>query len=228
MKFKLTNSRQKISDLEYINDLRAVANRLGKNSLKQRDYCKDNGAKYHVKSAIARFGSWDNTLKKAGLKGGKSLKGMEYGEKEIKEEVLLADLVRVSTELNKENISCNDYNKLGKFTSVTMRARFGSWNSAKVKANLTITYKADNSIEDLFKNILELWTLFGRQPKFGEVISPNSKYHGATYARRFGSWGGALEAFVEYINNEEEYSEPDTSNLPLTPIVAPQKSEQNK
>lgn len=49
MKFELTNSRHKISDIEYINDLRNVANNLGKDSLKQRDYCKNNGAKFNVK-----------------------------------------------------------------------------------------------------------------------------------------------------------------------------------
>lgn len=228
MKFELTNGRHRISDLEYINDLRAVANRLGKNTLKQRDYCKKNGAKYNVQSAINRFGGWDNTLNKAGLKGEDSLKGMKYGEKEIKEEVLLADLVRVSKELNKPNISCNDYIRLGKYTVVTMGVRFGSWNKAKERAKLKITKKADNSNEDLFNNILELWTLFGRQPKFGEVVSPNSKFHGATYARRFGSWRGALEAFVEYINKEEETVDTEEDNPELIPITTAKATKPKK
>lgn len=204
MEFKLSNGRHRITDLEYLNDLRAVANRLGKNTLKQRDYSKENGAKYNVSSAINRFDGWDNTLKRAGLKGEDSLKGMKYGDKEIKEDVLLADLVRVTKELNKQNISCNDYDKFGKYTYQTMRARFGSWNEAKQRAKLKVTKKADYTEKELFKNILELWTLLGRQPKYGEVISPNSKYHGSTYARKFGSWRSALEAFVEFINNEEK------------------------
>lgn len=207
MKFELTNARHKISDIEYINDLRLVANNLGKDSLKQRDYCKKNGAKYSVNSPIKRFGDWDSTLKKAGLKGEKSLKGMEYGEKSIKDEVLLDDLVRVANELKNPNITISDYEKLGKFTHVTMGVRFGSWNKAKEKANLEVIYKINNSNEDLFKNILELWSHFGRQPKYGEVISPLSKFNGSTYARRFGSWQRALEAFVDYINNIEDDSE---------------------
>jgi hypothetical protein len=219
MKFELTNGRHKISDLEYLNDLRKVANNLGKNSLKMRDYCKENGANFSITGVTKRFGNWATILEKAGLKGEDSLKGMKYGEKEIKEEALLADLVRVSTELNKLNISCNDYDRLGKYTVVTMRDRFGSWNKAKEKAKLKITKKADNSIEDLFNNILELWTLFGRQPKFGEVVGPNSKYHGATYTRRFGSWGSALKAFVEYINKEEEtVITEEKTNSELIPI----------
>jgi hypothetical protein len=207
MKFELTNSRHKISDIEYINDLRNVANNLGKDSLKQRDYCKNNGAKFNVKSAINRFKSWDNTLKMAGLKGEKSLKGMEYGEKSIKDEVLLADLVSVAKELNNPNISINEYKKYGKYTHVTMGARFGSWNQAKEKANLIVVNKRDISNKDLFNNIFELWTHFGRQPKYGEVISPLSEFHGSNYAKRFGSWQLALEAFVDYINNIEDDSE---------------------
>jgi hypothetical protein len=218
MKYELTNMRIKISNIEYLNDMRSVANNLGKNCLKQRDYCKNNGAKYSLSSAIKRFGNWDTLLKKAGLEGEKSLKGMEYGEKEIKDEVLLADLVRVATELNNPNIAISDYEKYGKYTHVTMGARFGSWNKAKIRANLEVTNVVNNSVEELFQNILELWTKLGRQPKFGEVIAPNSKFHGATYARRFGSWRVALEAFIEYVNFDNSFEEQGDDKLDLIPI----------
>ncbi len=224
MKFELTDLRQKFSDEDLINDLRTVANNLGKNSLKMRDYCKDNGAKYNSKTAIKRFGNWDNTLKKAGLEGEKSLKGMEYGEKEIKDEVLLADLVRVATELNNPNITISDYEKYGKYTHVTMGVRFGSWNKAKEKANLEVTYVINNSNEDLFQNIVDLWTLLGRQPKYGEVISPNSKFNGSTYARRFGSWRAALEAFIEYVNLDNSTEESEETNSQLIPLNVSSKN----
>lgn len=202
MKFELTNLRQKISDIEFINDLRTVANNLGKTSLKQRDYSKKNGAKYSINAVTKRFGNWKSVLDKANLDGEKSLKGMEYGEKSIKDEVLLADLIKVSNELSNPNITITDYERLGKFTAQTMHARFGSWNKAKQKANLEVTYVVNNSTEELFQNILELWTLLGRQPKYGEVVHPNSKFNGSTYARRFGSWRAALEAFIDYVNSE--------------------------
>ncbi len=218
MKFKITDLRQKFSDEDLINDLRTVANNLGKKSLKQRDYCMKNGAKYNLKTAIKRFGNWDNTLKKAGLEGEKSLKGMEYGEKSIKDEVLIADLVRVANELNNPKITVKDYDKFGKYTAVTMGVRFGSWNKAKQKANLEISCVMNNTNEDLFQNILELWTLLGRQPKYGEVISPNSKFNGSTYARRFGSWRTALEAFIKYVNSENNNEEILENKLSLIPI----------
>ena len=224
MKYELTNMLIKITDIEYLNDMRAVANHLGKNCLKQRDYSKKNGAKYSLNSAIKRFGNWDTLLKKAGLEGEKSLKGMEYGEKEIKDEVLLADLVRVATEFNNPNITITDYQKHGKFTAVTMGARFGSWNKAKQKANLEVSNVINNTNEELFQNILELWTILGRQPKFGEAIAPNSKFHGATYARRFGSWRAALEAFIEYVNSDNNSEEILEENLDLIPINFPNQN----
>lgn len=217
MKFELTDLRQKFSDEDLVNDLRTVANSLGKKSLKQSDYCKSNGAKYNIKTAIKRFGNWDSTLKKAGLEGEKSLKGMEYGERAIKDEVLIADLVRVANELNKPIITISDYEKFGKFTAVTMHDRFGSWNKAKQKANLEII-STNATNEELFQNILELWTLLGRQPKYGEAINPNSKYSGSTYARRFGSWRSALEAFIEYVNSDNNSEEIPDNNLSLVPI----------
>lgn len=218
MRYEMTNMRQKVTDIEYLNDLRAVANNLGKESLKMRDYCKQNGAKYAINSIRARFGKWDTILKKAGLRGEKSLKGMEYGEKAIKAEVLIADLVRVANELNKPIITISDYEKHGRFTAVTMHDRFGSWNKAKQKANLEIiSTKATN--EELFQNIVELWTLLGRQPKYGELISPNSKYNGSTYARRFGSWRSALEAFIDFVNSVNNNEEDLDENLALVPIT---------
>lgn len=91
---------------------------------------------------------------------------MEYGEKQIKDEVLIADLIRVAKELNKPNLTSDEYTKHGKFTSVTMGVRFGSWNKAKEKANLEVSNVINNSTEELFQNILNLWTLLERQPKY--------------------------------------------------------------
>ena len=219
MKFELTNMRQKVSDVDLLNDMRNVANRLGKRSLKQRDYSKKNGAQFNLKTALKRFSNWNATLELAGLEGERSLKGIEYGEKEIKEEVLLDDLIRVSVELNKPDLTSSEYNELGKYTSVTFGVRFGSWNKAKERAKLPISKTINNSNEELFQNILELWTILGRQPKFGEVIGPNSKFNGSTYARRFGSWRAALEAFIEYVNADSDSVEKLEEKNELIPLI---------
>lgn len=224
MKFELTNMRLQIVDEDLLNDLRAVANNLGKRSLKQRDYSKINGAQFNLKTALGRFGNWDTTLEKAGLEGEKSLKGMEYGEKEIRTSVLLDDIKRVASELGKSDITAAEYDVIGKYSSWTMNARFGTWNKAKEKANLAVTRIINNTNEELFQNILDLWTMIGRQPKYGEVISPNSKFNGSTYARRFGSWRAALEAFIAYVNSESD-SDVNTEVTPeLVPLDTPSGS----
>ena len=220
MRFELTDMRRTVSDEDLLNDLRQVANNLGKRALKQRDYSKSNGAKFNLKTSIARFGNWESTLKMAGLEGEKSLKGMEYGEREIREEVLLEDMKNVALILNKSDITSAEYDALGKYTSTTMNVRFGSWNRAKQKACLAVTRTIHNTNEELFQNILDLWTLIGRQPKFGEVTRPHSKFNGSTYARRFGSWRAALEAFVDYVNSEND-GECHVEDLPeLVPLSA--------
>ena len=204
MKFELTDLRQQISNIEIINDLRIVANNLGKKSLKMREYCKKNGAKYNYQTAKKRFGSWENVLKKAGLETEKSIHGIEYGETSIKEELLLADMARVAKELNNPKITAADYDKHGQWSSVTILKRFGGWNKAKKKAELEIGRVYNTSTEEYLENILDLWTLLGRQPKYSEVISPNSKFHGTSYANKFGSWKAALENFIEYVNSDSE------------------------
>ncbi len=217
MKFELTNMRLQIADDDLLNDLRTVANNLGKRSLKQRDYSKLNGAQFNLKTALGRFGNWDTTLEKAGLEGEKSLKGMEYGEKAIRTNVLLDDIKRVASELGKSDITAAEYDVMGKYSSWTINARFGTWNKAKEHANLAVTRITNNTNEELFQNILDLWMMIGRQPKYGEVLSPNSKFNGSTYARRFGSWRAALEAFIEYVNSESD----SDVNSEVTPELVP-------
>lgn len=204
MKFELANLRIQISDIEIINDLRTVSNKLGKASLKQREYCKKNGSKYNYQTAKKRFGNWETVLQKAGLETEKSIHGIEYGEKSIREEFLLEDLVSVAKELNNPKITAADYDKYGQYSSRTILNRFGGWNKAKQKAKLKIGRVYNTTTEEYLQNILDLWALLGRQPKYAEVTSPNSKYNITSYTNKFGSWRAALEKFIEYVNSDND------------------------
>jgi hypothetical protein len=55
MIFELTDPRKQISDLEIINDLRSIANHLGKQYLKLKEYCRENGAEYSYHTALKRL-----------------------------------------------------------------------------------------------------------------------------------------------------------------------------
>jgi hypothetical protein len=59
------------------------------------------------------------------------------------------------------------------------------------------------SDERLLENILVLWQHYGRQPRRSELAKEPSKISQTPYNRRFGSWSGALEAFVVFANSTD-------------------------
>jgi 5-methylcytosine-specific restriction endonuclease McrA len=121
---------------------------------------------------------------------------LEEFHRNISDDVLVADLVRVSGELGKAALTFRDYNAAGKFSSSTIATRFGSWLAALERAGLEKTINRNISNDDLFSNIVELWTKLGKQPKFRDLTPEHSKYSAATYADRFGGWRNALREFV--------------------------------
>lgn len=213
MKFELTDTRKQISEIEIINDLREVANSLGKHSLKMREYCKANGAQYNYQTAKKRFGNWETVMHKAGLETEKSIHGIEYGESALKMELLISDLIRVGEKLDNPKFTISEYDQYGKYGSATIQKRFGGWNNAKKKANLEVGRNYNTSIEEYFQNILRLWTHYGRQPKYGEVVKPFSKYGVNSYENKFGSWRLALEKFIECINSNIELKNDDENQV---------------
>ena len=122
----------------------------------------------------------------------------------VTEEELLEDLRNVASKLKKDSITHFEQNENGKYYSSTFVKRFGSWFKALEKAGLKKTMNMNSTEEDLFKNLEEVWIKLGRQPNYGEMTSPLSKYHRGTYERRFGTWRKALTKFIDYINNEEK------------------------
>ena len=122
---------------------------------------------------------------------------------------LLDDLKRVAEKLGTDNLITREYDEHGKYSSATIRHRFGQWNNALEKAGLKIIYILNISEKELFQNLEEVWIKLGSQPKRREMKQPLSKYSESGYVRKFGSWRKALEAFVEYINSDTEVNEPE-------------------
>ena len=137
----------------------------------------------------------------------------------ITDEELIADLKRVALMLNKSSVTRDKQDKKGKFHSATYIRRFGSWHIALEKANLKDNRTPMNLPEEkLFKNLEEIWIKLGKQPKYGDILKPFSKYSVDTYARRFGGWHKALEKFVAYMNKEENTSSEEAiKNLEIEP-----------
>jgi hypothetical protein len=127
---------------------------------------------------------------------------LEEFHRNVSDEALLADLLRVSQQLNKKKITFRDYNRSGKYHSSTVAARFGSWHGALEKAGLDKTIDRNISTDDLFRNIVEVWSSLGKQPKTRGLTGEVSKFSSSTYAYRFGSWRNALQKFVEWANDQ--------------------------
>jgi hypothetical protein len=193
MKFELEPYHRDISDDQFIEDIRKVAIKLNKMSVTMKDYAK-NG-KYHSSSIQRRFGSWFIALEKSGLAKSRS-------EINIPIEELVDDLKRVSKKLGKESITQKEYREHGKFSTTPFLRRFGSWQATLENNGLKRTRNYKVSDQEYFENIEELWIKFGRQPHYNDMHKPVSKYSGGAYENRFGSWRKALEAFVQYVNQE--------------------------
>jgi hypothetical protein len=122
----------------------------------------------------------------------------------IKDDELIADLRRVASELKKDSVTHFEYQDKGKYGVNTYLRRFGSWLKSLERAGLKKTINMNTNEEELFQNLEEVWTKIGRQPHYGEMMAPLSKFHRGTYERRYGTWRKALEKFVQYINSEEK------------------------
>lgn len=192
MKFELKPTGRHSSDEELIKDLIEVAQKLGKKSLTRDEYSKHG--KYGRGTIEWRFG-WLNALKKAGLSTSKSYN--------VTDEELLDEMRRIAKLPNVGNLTRDIFNEHKQLSSTwAIENRFGSWTKALKKAGLHVspTQIKKYSDEELFENLLNVWTHLGKQPTSGDLGDYPSKINRNTYSDRFGSWRNALEAFVKYTN----------------------------
>lgn len=199
MEFKLNEFNRDINTEDLLNDLISVAKKLNKNYVSRNDYEK-NG-KFSATPFLSRFGSWITVLEKAGL----DIERKEEDFKKISDSELITDVQNVAKYLQKNTITTGEYQKIGKYRIQTLLNRFKSWNNILLKANLDSTgFDKKITIDDLFSDIEYLWTKLGKQPTTNDIKNGLSKFSLNTFTRKFGSWRKALEAFVEYINNDKE------------------------
>lgn len=121
----------------------------------------------------------------------------------ISNEALIADMQHVAKALGRMSLRYHEYKSQGKFSPNTVTRRFGGWNKALEVAGLTKVHQYRISDEELFKNLEDVWTRLGRQPRREEISKSNSKYSGSAYEYRFKTWNAALRAFAAYINAPE-------------------------
>jgi Homing endonuclease associated repeat/HNH endonuclease len=113
---------------------------------------------------------------------------------------LIEDLRRVAAELGAETVTRDAYNERGRFSAMTQHRHFGNWNKALELAGLKTTHRMNIPEENLFENLVEVWTQLGRQPRYKDLMTDTSSYGARTYVNRFGTWRQALEAFIAWAN----------------------------
>src|SRR6266516_7231058 len=129
---------------------------------------------------------------------------------------LIADLQRVAAHLGASHVSQDAYRHLGAHSSTVMKTRFGSWNKALETAALSPAHRPNVSTEELFANVVEVWTALGRQPRKRDMSKPLSRFTADPYVTRFGGWLPAMRAFVEYASKESDSASPV---VPPPPVI---------
>lgn len=205
MEFVLNEYYRNISDEELINDILRVAKLCGTDRLSRSVYEKHG--KYGRTTISRKFGSWNNALAKAGL----PVYCQEWGKHQHyeKDEDFFADMRRIASQLQKTYITTGEYEQYGQYDRSSMFHRFGSWNIILEKAGLSPTpfrlgKGKEISDEELFQDIERVWIKLGRQPTINDIRKGEFSFGQNTFVRRFGGWRGTLEAFVKYINSEED------------------------
>ena len=115
---------------------------------------------------------------------------------------LIQDLVSVADKLGKTPTMA-EYNSMGKYEVSVFRRRFGSWNTALIKANLLVNNREWTEME-LYSNIENVWVYLGKQPTRRDMNKEYSKISSGAYLRHFHTWTDALKSFIIYINDRED------------------------
>ncbi len=198
MKYELEPDNRNCSDDVLLDDLKAVAARLGKSTLTKDEY-NANG-RFSAATMQKRFGSWNEALLQSNLSVGK--------RNNIPHHELLSDLKQVAKQLGKKIVTVKEYSCMGKYSAPTISKAFGSWAQALASAGLEVSpsWHPKTDDDDLLSNLASIWETLGRQPKQSDLRPPISRFSADTYKRRFGSWRKALEFFVENANSDAEFT----------------------
>lgn len=228
MDFILNEYHRNVSDEELLTDMKRVAEKLKTNTLTRQNYRKHG--RYASATVIKHFGRWNKALELCGMQLNVHQLAASLGKHEhlsVDTDELLDDIKRVAVLLGKETISSLEYGKHGIYSRSLCTKRFPSWNDALQQAGLrpfkrVLNRRLDD--EDMLKEIERIWIQLGRQPTSSDMKAGISLYSLDAYREHFGSWRGALQAFIKYINGEEPIVEFISEEEPTTEVISSRKS----
>lgn len=130
------------------------------------------------------FGSWNDALRKAGLKPGRRAS--------ISDDELLSTLCAVAADLG-YTPTIADMRTRDDVPSVsTYQSRFGSWSQAHQEAGLEPRTQEIHTDGTLLEGIADLAAKVGGQPT-ADQMDERGPYAVSVYQRAFGSWTAALQ-----------------------------------
>lgn len=225
MDFVLNTYHKDIPDEELLNDILRVAKQCNVDRLSQPKY--EQYGKYSGSTICKRFGGWNTALSKIGLNPYKQY--TQNHEKCLNSDDFFSDMRNIASMLQKDFITTGEYECYGKYDYSTMFRQYGSWSNILKLAGLSQTpYRTGKgklvTDEELFQEIECIWIKLGRQPTMTDVRNGLFSHGSSTYARHFGSWRGALEAFVRYINEEDNINLGENVNYIDTKVIENQAS----
>jgi len=120
MKYELNIYHRNTPDQELLNDLKKVADQIGMDKVTRYQY--DQKGKFHSGTLINRFGTWNRTLEKAGLK--------IAVKQNISEKELLQNIEEVWIKLGRQPLYEEIKPPLSKYWAKPYEKKFGTWRKA--------------------------------------------------------------------------------------------------
>lgn len=196
------------SDAAIIEDLRRVSESSPSDPFTRTFYSTQG--RYSLDCVTRRFGGWRKALDAAGI--GSRFVGPPTTERmksqpgrAMSDEEILARIRGVSAELGKASLAGADIEANSEITQNLMYRRFGSVSAALRRAGVEqVSHGRRHTEDEVFENLLEVWTHYGRPPTVSEMDNPPSTVGKNTYIHRYGGWRKALKAFVERANSKAD------------------------
>lgn len=234
----LTDALPVYADAAILDDLRRVTESFPDEPFTQKFYLT-HGGRYSRSIFKTRFGGWREALEAAEIVGRfagrpttermRSQPGRAMSNPEI-----LAQIRNVSTRLGKASLTGADIAANSDINQRLLKSRFGGVSKALKQAGIEQGNRGRRYTEDeVFQNLLEVWTHHGRQPTHSEMDRPPSTVGSNTYIKRYGGWRNALKAFVTRANSDvaglsEPGSDKNLTNLATRPDPTDSATDANK
>jgi 5-methylcytosine-specific restriction endonuclease McrA len=204
----LTDALPVYSDTTIIEDLKRVSELSPNEPFTIAFYSKHG--QYSGSHIKRRFGGWREALDAAGI--GNRFVGPPTTERmksqpgrAMSDEDILARIRDVSAQLGKASLAGADIEANSEVTQNLMYRRFGSVSAALRQAGVEqVSHGRRHTEDEIFENLLNVWTHYGRAPTVSEMDRPPSTVGKNTYIHRHGGWRKALKAFVERANSEAD------------------------